>query len=91
MKILCVLFCLTFISCASIQYDAETGSFAYNRFGNQELIDLHVEKSVDGVKVDLGRQKSEREIAEIILGLEKNIDKALKILDELQRKIPKVF
>ena len=86
-----ILSLVVFIGCATIQYDAQTGSFAYNRFGNQELIDLHVSKTVDGVEVDLGKQKSEREIAEIIMGLEDNIDKALKILDEIQKKIPGLF
>lgn len=88
MRYLLFLIIPIFISCATVKYDAETGSFVYQRFGNQELIDLNVEKGSGLTKVHLGKQKSEREIAEVLLGLESNIDRAIKLLMELERKIP---
>ena len=79
------------MGCATIKYDATTGSFAYQRFGNQQLVGLDIEKTVDGTTVHLGRQKSEREIAEVLLELSKNIDKVLEILNQIQKKVPALF
>jgi len=61
--------------CVSIKYDATTGSFAYNRFGSQELQGLHVTKSVDGTTVDLGSQESKAEIAEQLTEILKTVRK----------------
>ena len=76
---------------ATIEYDASTGSFAYCRMGDQELIDLYVKKDIDSTTVKLGKLQNESDVAEVLVGLEKNIDKALQILDELQKKVPGLF
>lgn len=86
-KMIVALIALSLVGCATIQYDASTGSFVYQRFGNQELIDLDVVKNLSETKVHLGQQKSEREIAEVIMSLSNNIDKALQILRDLQKKL----
>ena len=89
MKLLVIFLTLLFASCASIKYGGEDG-FSYQRFGNQELIDVQIGmQKPDGTIIEayLGKQKSEREIAEIILSVSDNIDKALQILLELERKL----
>ena len=66
LKYLLVL-CVLLVSCATIEYEG----FKYTRVGNQELIDvtINMEKHPDGsmfLESHLGRQFSEREIAEMI-------------------------
>jgi len=84
-----IILCMFFVSCASIKYGGEDG-FSYQRFGNQELIDVQIGmQKPDGTIIEayLGKQKSEREIAEVLLSVSDNIDKALQILLELERKL----
>lgn len=84
--------------CASATFDRHTGILEYDRFGNQEIEGLNLvysETLPDGAeiqfKVKVESQRSEREIAEVLIALSKNIDKALQILKELQEKIPGLF
>jgi len=81
------------MSCAyaDIKYDASTGSFAYQRMGEQEILDLYVKKDIDSTTVRLGKLQNESDIDKVIIKLSENIEQALKILDELQKKIPKIF
>lgn len=94
MKTVLVLALILFMaSCASIKADQNTGIVEYKRFGNQELhaIVIQFEKTPDGkvkLKASLGEQKSEREIAEVLLSFSRNLDKALQILMEIQAKFP---
>lgn len=88
---LILLTALLFVGCSVIQYRTPDATFSYTRIGNQKMTGLMVVKNVDGVEVELGSQKSEREIAEVILSLSKNVDKALEILNELQKKFPGLF
>jgi len=90
--VLLFMVCLL-VSCAyaDIKYDASTGSFAYQRMGEQEILDLYVEKDLDSTKVRLGKLQNESDIDKVIIKLSENIEQALKILDELQQKIPKIF
>ena len=74
-----VLSALLLFSCATIEYEG----FRYTRVGNQELIDvtINMEKHPDGsmfLESHLGRQLSEREIAEMIP----------MIIDALKRDTP---
>jgi hypothetical protein len=65
MKTLIVIALVLLVGCASIKY----GDFSYSRFGNQELIDVEIKTvNADGSKVtaSLGKQKSEREMAEML-------------------------
>jgi len=90
--VMLVVICLL-VSCAyaDIKYDASTGSFAYQRMGEQEILDLYVEKDIDRTTVRLGKLQNESDIDKVIIRLSENIEQALKILDELQKKIPKIF
>jgi len=92
MKIIPIFLCLL-VSCASIKIDESKGTYEYSRFGNQELhgIGIVMEKDADGsmrMEASLNRQKSEREIAEVLLAISENIDKALEILMQIQAKFP---
>lgn len=78
--VLTVVVIVVFTGCVSIKYDATTGSFAYNRFGSQELKGLHVEKAVDGTTVDLGSQEAKAEIAE-------QLTEILKIMRKVAEKL----
>ena len=94
MKFIPILLCLL-VSCASIKIDESTGKYEYYRFGNQELhgISIEMQKKADGsvkMEASLNRQKSEREIAEVLLALSENIDKALEILMQIQAKFPAI-
>ena len=63
-----VFFLIFFSGCVSIGYNEK--GFSYYRFGNQELIDIKVERSgIDDsvVKVEIGHQMSASEIADIVL------------------------
>jgi len=91
-----LLLAVLLASCASIKIDEPAGTFEYSRWGNQELIDvgIKVDKSPDGhVKLNatLGSQKSDREIAEVLLAVSENIDKALQILMEIEQKFPGIM
>jgi hypothetical protein len=89
---------LLLFGCASAKFDRNTGILEYNRAGNQEMDGLSIkfsETRPDGTVVkfetSLDSQKSEREIAEILIAVSQNIDKALEILKNLESKIPGVF
>ena len=93
MRYFIVLVALIVCSCAyaTIEYDASTGSFAYNRMGEQEILDLYVKKDIDSTTVRLGKLKNDQDLEEVILGLQENINKALDLLDKIQNKIPGLF
>ena len=76
--LLCIIVAL--IGCVQIKYDATTGSFAYSRFGSQELTGLEVEKGIDTTKVSLGKQESKDEIGE-------QITEILKVLRKVAEKL----
>lgn len=92
MKLFSILFLtITLIACASITIDEQTGLIEYKRTGNQELhgILIEFEKSAEGavkLKAKLGDQKSDREIAEVLIALSENLNRALEILMELQNR-----
>jgi len=81
-KLFIIIIALFFLSgCASwvtIEYDAATGSFAYNRFGDQELQDLQIKKSLSETEVLLGQQKSKSEMAEQITEILKVVRQILE-------------
>jgi len=66
LRITILLAVAMFLGCVTMKYDASSGSFAYNRFGNQELIDLRIEKTVSATKVSLNRATSDTDIKELI-------------------------
>ena len=90
--VMLVVICLL-VGCAyaDIKYDASTGSFAYQRMGEQEILDLYVKKDIDSTTVRLGKLQNESDIDKVIIKLSENIDKALEILNEIQKKVPNLF
>lgn len=89
--LLVAVMCIGFFSCTTMQ----KGDFTYQRFGNQSLqgLDIHyIETDGDiDLTVELDSQKSEREIAEVIRDAIKTIDRAVKIIESLESKIPGLF
>ena len=93
MKHWVIITAFLFCSCAQaiIKYDATTGSFYYERSGEQEIVDLYVKKDIDSTTVKLGKLKNDQDLEEVILGLQENINKVLDLLDKIQKKIPGLF
>lgn len=78
MKSACLIVLLFLFGCASVKYDAGTGSFSYWRFGDQRIEGLKVAKDGEKIKVGLDEQVARNEeIAEI-----------LKIVRQLLERIP---
>ena len=87
MKYLIILMFL--VGCSSIQYNTQDASFSYFRVMNQQIKGLEVHKGIDGVEVKMDSQISKND--EVLIKLSENLDKALKILNEIQKKIPNLF
>ena len=75
--------------CSVIQYKTADESFSYSRFMNQSINGLRVQKDIDSVAVSLDSQQSKND--EVLLEMSKNIDKALELLNKIQKKLPGLF